>query len=99
MLNLSILGKFLAPFRIKVWRPYLSFSNNILVVGFILYRCNCGNSNVALLENPKECCCCKELSKCSDILSDNEVIKAVGQQPSCITNILGLVLFASTDGV
>ena len=50
-----------------------------------MHRCKCGNCNTELLENPKECCCCAEISKCATVLSDKEVLEAVGEQPLCIT--------------
>ena len=32
------------------------------------FRCSCGNCSVELLQNAKECCCCKEIEGCAKFL-------------------------------
>ena len=49
-------------------------------------RCDCGNCNIELLRNAKECNCCREIQGCIDALQDKQVLDAVGEKPlSCIT--------------
>ena len=48
-------------------------------------RCKCGKCCIELLENPRECKCCTEISKCESALSDQWVKEEVETKPSCIT--------------
>ncbi|XP_028416038.1 uncharacterized protein LOC114539600 [Dendronephthya gigantea] len=48
--------------------------------------CNCGNCNVDLLTNPKECKCCHEIADCLIEMQDEVVVSQLGKQPNCITD-------------
>jgi hypothetical protein len=30
----------------------------------VFLRCNCGNCSIELMQNAKECCCCREIENC-----------------------------------
>lgn len=47
-------------------------------------RCTCGNCNVEMLQNPRECQCCREIPKCVEALSSELVLREVVTPPECI---------------
>ena len=50
----------------------------------IYVRCSCGRCNTSLLENPRECKCCKEVEGCAKALVDELVLSEAGNI-SCVT--------------
>ena len=61
---------------------YQYWNKNLHVISF---RCKCGFCQVDLLENAKECHCCKEVQGCKEALQDERVIDEIGSTPGCIT--------------
>lgn len=50
-----------------------------------MYRCECGNCKIDLLQNEKECQCCQEIDGCIEALKSDIVIREVNGVPQCIT--------------
>ncbi|KXJ09646.1 uncharacterized protein LOC110246688 [Exaiptasia diaphana] len=47
--------------------------------------CKCGNCNVKFLQNAYECCCCRDMEGCVEVLQDKWVIEELEKPPQCIT--------------
>ena len=52
-----------------------------------LYRCNCGNCSLELLQNVSECNCCREVQGCVDAMEMEEVLRYFpsGTKLKCVT--------------
>ena len=52
-----------------------------------LYRCNCGNCSLELLQNVSECSCCREVQSCVDAMEMEEVLRYFppGTKLKCVT--------------
>ena len=58
---------------------------NELFSMFYILRCSCGKCSTAFLQNANECCCCKDMEKCVEALSDDWVLQEMQTVPECIT--------------
>ena len=72
------------------FRPFLIFDEKMAShwlaldstpprLNFDIYvRCSCGRCNTSLLENPRECECCREVEGCAKALVDELVLYEAG---------------------
>jgi len=59
----------------------------LLLLFFLSYiiRCSCGKCSTTWLQNANECCCCQDIEKCVEALSDEWVLEEMKAAPGCIT--------------
>ena len=50
----------------------------------LISRCRCGQCDIALLENVKECKCCKEIEECVAAIHGERVLEELGKPPECV---------------